>query len=82
MILLSEHLAMVDPTDIEIAAIQAASGPAGNYLDSIGKTDLAQLTEDEWRTFLEVVVTAFQNAMAKLQAGPLIEGTVLSEVAQ
>ena len=27
----------------------------GEYLESIGKSDLAQLTPDEWLTFLECV---------------------------
>jgi hypothetical protein len=38
---------------------------AGEYLDSIGKTDLAVLTEAEWLTLLEVIVTAYQDALAR-----------------
>lgn len=55
---------MVDPSEHEQAAIVAASPSAGEYLESIGKTDLAVLTEAEWLTFLEVVVTAYQDALA------------------
>ena len=57
---------VVDPTEAEIAAIQAASEPAGEYLDSLGKTDLATLAEDEWLCLLEVVVTAFQDKLREL----------------
>ncbi len=57
---------MIDPTEHEIAAIQAASPMAGDYLESINKTDLAVLTENEWLTLLEVVVTAYQDKLASL----------------
>ena len=56
---------MVDPDEHEIAAIEAASPMAGEYLESIGKTDLVVLTEAEWMTLLEVVVTAYQDALAR-----------------
>lgn len=56
---------MVDPSEHEQAAIVAASPSAGEYLESIGKTDLAVLSESEWLTFIEVVVTAYQDALAQ-----------------
>ena len=56
---------MVDPDEHEIAAIEAASPMAGEYLESIGKTDLAVLTDAEWMTLLEVVVTAYQDELAR-----------------
>lgn len=61
---------VVDPDEHEIAAIAAASPMAGEYLESIGKTDLAVLTEAEWLTLLEVIVTAYQDELARrLDAG-------------
>ena len=51
-------------TEPEIAAIQAASGPAGEYLESIKKTDLAKLTETEWYTFLEAVCVSSWDSLA------------------
>lgn len=61
---------MVDPDEHEIAAIAAANPMAGEYLESIGKTDLAVLTEAEWLTLLEVVITAYQDELARrLDAG-------------
>ena len=57
---------MTDPTDNEIAAIQAASEPAGEYLESLGKTDLASMDEAEWLTLIEVIVTAYTDRMIEL----------------
>ena len=50
---------LVDPTDNEVDAIMAASEPAGEYLESLGETDLAKLSEENWLTLLEVIVTAY-----------------------
>jgi len=61
---------VIDPDAHEIASIEAASPVAGEYLESIGKTDLAVLTQAEWLTLLEVVVTAYQDELARrLDAG-------------
>jgi hypothetical protein len=57
---------VVDPDEHEIAAIAAASPMAGEYLESIGKTDLAVLTKGEWLTLLEVIITAYQDELARL----------------
>lgn len=54
---------MDNPTKHEIAAIMATSEPAGAYLEKIGKTDLATMTQDQWMNFLEVVCTAFSDSM-------------------
>ncbi len=56
---------MIDPTPNEIAAMRAGGQAAGEYLESIGKTDLAVLTEAEWLTLLEVVITAYQDELAR-----------------
>jgi hypothetical protein len=63
---------MIDPSPFEIDAIMAASDPAGEYLDSLGKTDLATMTEDEWYCFLECVVTAYQDKLRELHAAPMM----------
>jgi hypothetical protein len=65
MDLLCRSWGMVDPDAHEIAAIADAGPLAGEYLESIGKTDLARLSEAEWLTFLEVVVTAYQDALVR-----------------
>jgi hypothetical protein len=65
MNVLCRRWGMVDPDEHEIAAIAAASPMAGEYLDSIGKTDLAVLTEAEWLTLLEVIITAYQDELVR-----------------
>jgi hypothetical protein len=57
---------MVDPTDNEIKAIQAASGPAGEYIESLGSSDMAKWSDEEWHTFLECVVTAYTDEIRRL----------------
>lgn len=36
---------------------------AGAYLDEINKTDLAQLTEDEWNEFCQRLVGGYRAAL-------------------
>jgi hypothetical protein len=57
---------MIDPAEHEVAAMRAASPVAGKYVDSLGKTDLAALSEDEWLTLIEVIVTAYTDALRDL----------------
>ena len=57
---------MVDPTQHEVAALRAASPVAGEYIDSLSKSDLAAFSEDEWLTLIEVIVTAFTDALGDL----------------
>jgi len=49
--------------EVERAAMSDAGDVAGQYLDSIGKTDFATLDQEEWRKFLETFVYAFETAM-------------------
>ena len=35
----------------------------GEYLDSIGKTDLATLSADEWMTFIESIITGYHDKL-------------------
>lgn len=58
---------MIDPTEREIAAIRAASKPAGEYIESIGQTDMAQWSSAIWLGFLETVITAYGDEMGKLK---------------
>lgn len=59
---------MVDPTEHEVAALETASDQAGEYLESLGKSDLAALSHDEWMTFLEVVVTGWTDRLRELES--------------
>ena len=39
---------------------------AGEYLDSLGKTDLAPLSVEEWHTLIEVIVTGYCDHLREL----------------
>lgn len=51
-------------SETEIAAIRAGADAAGQYLDSIGKTDLAKLTESEWLTVHEASICTALDYLA------------------
>jgi Family of unknown function (DUF6511) len=57
---------MVDPTEHEVTAMRAASPIAGEYVESLGKTDLAAFSEDEWLALIEVIVTAYTSTLRDL----------------
>lgn len=59
---------MIDATPNEQAALQRAGRMGGEYLDSIGQTDLALLSDEEWRIFVECVVTGFCDGLRDLAA--------------
>lgn len=59
---------MIDPTPNERASMQHAGRMGGEYLDSIGQTDLASLSDEEWRTFVECVVTGFCDSLREFAA--------------
>lgn len=57
--------AVIDATKDELAAMEEGGVLGGEYLDSIGKSDLGQLTEDEWLTFLRCVVSGYIEEMQR-----------------
>lgn len=57
---------MIDPTPNERAAIRYAGEMGGEYLESLGRTDLARLSEGEWLTFVEAVVTGYCDRLRDL----------------
>ncbi|MDK9720412.1 MAG: DUF6511 domain-containing protein [Rhodospirillales bacterium] len=58
--------AMIDPTPNERAAIRHGGEMGGEILDSLGRTGLAQLTEAEWLTFVEAIVTGYCDRLREL----------------
>jgi hypothetical protein len=52
----------------EEEAIEVGGHAAGEYLDSIQKTDLATLSGDEWRIFLGKVLDGYSNHMTAMAA--------------
>ena len=59
---------MIDPTPNEKAAMDHGGRMGGEYLESIGKTDLLSLTLEEWTTFIECVVTGYCDRLRELAA--------------
>lgn len=59
---------MIDPTPNESEAMTVGGQQGGEYLESIGKTDLATLTETEWDRFLDAVITGYCDHLRALAA--------------
>lgn len=57
------HMKSEELNAIEHNALMAGGDRAGAYLDEIGKTDLAQLSEEEWTIFLCRVLDGFGESM-------------------
>ena len=55
---------MIDPTEMELAAMRAALAPLGDYVASIGMDrPLADYGKDEVLRLVEVVIDAYQAHM-------------------
>jgi hypothetical protein len=48
----------------EAAALEAGTG-AGGYLEEIGTTDLAKLTDQQWREFLRRLFVGFEQVLRR-----------------
>lgn len=59
---------MIDPTPNEKAAFVHGGDMGGDYLDSIGKTNLQTLSREEWLTFVEAVVTGYCDHLREVAA--------------
>lgn len=57
---------MIDPTPNERVATAHGGAMGGEYLDRLGRTDLAQLSLDEWQTLIEVIVTGYCDHLREL----------------
>lgn len=57
---------MIDPTPNEIAALEHGGRLGGEYLDSIRCADLSRLSLEQWRTFIEAVVTGYADHLRRL----------------
>ncbi len=55
---------MIDPSDIEIGAMQSCLGPLGDYVASIGMDrPLADYRKEKVLCVIDVIVTAYQERM-------------------
>lgn len=57
---------IVPLTDTENKAVMATGDVAGQYLDKLGKTDLATMSYEEWMDFIAATCDAFLTAREKL----------------
>ena len=60
---------MVDPNEHELAAMMSASERAGEFIESLGKTDMAAWSREQWGQFIEVICTGYVDKLLDLRAG-------------
>lgn len=53
-------------TKLEEAATEEGGAAAGSYLESIGKTDLATMTAEEWQAFCRTMVAGYRRTLRDL----------------
>jgi hypothetical protein len=58
---------MVDPNDCEVAAMRHAGTMAGEYIDALGRTDMAGWSAAEWTAFIEVICGGYVDALIDQQ---------------
>lgn len=61
---------MIDPNENEQAALQHAALVGGEYVESLGRTDLALWSASEWQTLVDVAVTAFLERLRQIEPIP------------
>ena len=64
-----------DATPNEIESVLYGGQQGGEYLDELGKTNLAALTADEWQQFLFCVVGGYCEKISEFNAIPFPEFT-------
>jgi uncharacterized protein YdaT len=57
---------MIDPTVNEKKAMEISSERAGEYIEWLKKTDMETFTREEWKQFVEVIVSGYIEGMANL----------------
>jgi hypothetical protein len=61
---------MIDPTRHERAAMDHAVTMAGEFVESLGRTDLMSWSEEEFDSLIEVIVTAFTDRLREFGDDP------------
>ena len=61
---------MIDPTRYERAAMGHAVATGGEYIESLGRTDLMTWSPEEFAALIEVIVTAFTDHLRELGDDP------------
>ena len=63
--------AVTDPNAIELAAMAHASDRAGEYIEALRKTDMAEWTPAEWSSFIEVICGGYVDSLCAAQAAAM-----------
>ena len=58
---------MIDPNEQEIAAMRAASDIAGQFIEAVGRTDMATWSAADWHGFVEAICGAYVDALVEQQ---------------
>ena len=58
---------MVDPNEHELAAMRRAGDRAGEYIEALGRTDMAAWSPAEWTAFIDVVCGGYVDALIEQQ---------------
>lgn len=62
---------MIEPNECEKAAMRDAGMQAGQYIESLGRTDMVSWTEAEWDAMIGVVCSAYVESLLRQQAAAL-----------
>jgi hypothetical protein len=57
---------MIDTTEYEREAIAHGGSMAGEYLETLGKTDIAVMTPDEYDAFIETAITGYVERLGEI----------------
>ena len=58
---------VVDPNEHELAAMRRAGERAGEYIDALGRTDMAAWSPAEWAAFIDVICGGYVDALIDQQ---------------
>ncbi len=58
---------MIDPNPYELTAMRRAGDRAGEFIDAIGRTDMAVWSPAEWAAFIDVICGGYVDALIEQQ---------------
>jgi hypothetical protein len=67
-ITITRGTAMTDANEAELAAMKMASERGGEMIESLGQTDMALWTVDQWHGFIEAVCGGYVESLMAQQA--------------
>ncbi len=58
---------MVDPNEHELVAMRRAGDAAGEFIDALGRTDMAKWSPAEWTSFVETICGGYVDSLIEQQ---------------